>query len=176
MRSHSWIRIAFRFTFVAVACATSVALAQTGELKRYLYISMPDGAQEALAPHAPGIAVFDMDNGHKLVRFIPVPQFIQGGGMGVNARPLGLRGFCVSLATHSAYYSAENGLIGQFDLETEKVVWETHLPEGADRADVTLDGKKLYVPTGYWDLGRNAGMLIVDAHHGSVLKRVRLGS
>jgi hypothetical protein len=154
----------------------ALSFAQNTPVKRYLYMSVPDGAQESLAEHAPGIAVFDIDNGHKLARFIPVPQFTQGGGRGVNARPLGLRGFCVSVVNHAAYYTAENGLVGCFDLETEKVVWETHLPEGADRADVTHDGKKLYVPTGYWDLGRNAGMLIVDAHNGSVLKRVRLGS
>jgi hypothetical protein len=158
------------------ALLSSAAFGQTAALKRYLYMSVPDGSQAALAEHAPGIIVFDIDNGHKFVRFIPVPQFTQGGGRGVTGSPLGLRGFAVCLATHSAYYSAENGLLGQFDLETDKVVWETHLPEGVDRTDVTHDGKKIYAPTGYWDVGRNAGMLIVDGQNGKVLKRVTLGS
>ena len=166
-------RVVTAFLGLAVSV---VAFAQPAPLKRYLYLTVPDGSQAALAEHAPGIAVFDIDDGHKLVRFIPVPQFIQGGGRGVNARPLGLRGFCASLVNHAAYYTAENGLLGCFDLETEKVLWEVHLPEGADRADITHDGKKLYVPTGYWDLGRSAGMLIVDASNGAVLKRVTLGT
>ncbi len=160
---------------IVFALSAAIGASQNAPLKRYLYVSVPDGAQEALAPHAPGIAVFDLDNGHKLARFIPVPQFAQGGGRGVNARPLGLRGFCVSLANHAAYYTAENGLLGCFDLETDKVVWEKNLPEGGDRADITLDGKKIYIPTGYWDQGRAGGVLVVDAHKGEVLKRIRFG-
>lgn len=155
-----------------VVLSSALHAADSAPLKRYLYLGFPDGSQASVAPHAPGIAVYDIDDGHKLVRFIPVPEFIQGGGNGVNARPLGLRGLCVSLVNHAAYYTAENGLIGCFDLETEKVLWEKHLPEGADRADITLDGKKLYVPTGYWDRGVGGGMLVVDAHNGDVLKRL----
>src|SRR5258705_8943576 len=100
IRSFSSARRFFLRAAAGMICFAFLAsLARTAEpVKRYLYMSFPDGAQEALAEHAPGIAVFDIDNGHKLARFIPVPQFSQGGGKGVNARPLGLRGFCVSLA------------------------------------------------------------------------------
>ncbi|MEO7412083.1 MAG: hypothetical protein ABIZ81_01895 [Opitutaceae bacterium] len=168
------VRFSARLSVVlsCVVLGSVLHAAESAPLKRYLYLGFPDGSQAPVAPHAPGIAVYDIDDGHKLVRFIPVPEFIQGGGNGVNARPLGLRGLCVSLANHAAYYTAENGLVGCLDLETEKVVWEKHLPEGADRADVTLDGKKLYVPTGYWDRGVGGGMLVVDALNGNVLKRL----
>ncbi len=158
--------------FSCVVLATALRAAEQAPLKRYLYLGFPDGAQAAVSPHAPGIAVYDIDDGHKFVRFISIPNFTQGGGKGVNARELGLRGLCVSLANHAAYYTAENGWVGCFDLETEKVVWEKHLPEGGDRADITLDGKKLYIPTGYWDRGVGGGLLVVDAHTGNVLKRL----
>jgi DNA-binding beta-propeller fold protein YncE len=174
--SHVWIR-ALRFVAACLSFATigSVAAAQSGPVKHYLYVSVPDGAQDSLAEHAPGIAVFDIDDGHKFVRFIPVPQFSPPGSKGVSARQFGLRGFCASLVNHAAYYTAENGLLGCFDLETEKVLWEVNLPEGADRADITLDGKKLYVPTGWWDRGPGGGMFIVDARDGKVMKRVSIG-
>ncbi len=161
---------------VSIAFAAPAAnAAQPEPLKRYFYAGVPDGAQDAITPHAPGIAVYDIDDGHKFVRFIPIPQFSPPNAKGVSARPMGLRGLCVSLVNHAAYYTSENGLLGAFDLETEKVLWEVNLPEGADRADITLDGKKLYVPTGWWDRGQGGGMFIVDASNGKILKRVSIG-
>lgn len=161
---------------LALTVAAAVAkAAQPEAVKRYFYVGVPDGAQDAITPHAPGIVVYDIDDGHKFVRFIPIPQFSPAGAKGVSARAVGLRGLAVSLVNHAAYYTAENGLLGAFDLETEKVLWEVNLPEGADRADITLDGKKLYVPTGWWDRGLGGGMFIVDAANGKILKRVSIG-
>jgi hypothetical protein len=39
---------------------------------------MPDGAQEEGRSDPPGILIFDIDNGHKLVRRINVPIFAEG--------------------------------------------------------------------------------------------------
>src|SRR5712691_11581485 len=79
--------------------------------KRYLYMSTPDGAQEE-GRSGNGILIFDIDNGHKLVRRIEIPSFKEG-----------LRGFCGNLKTHRVYFSTSNRRLGCFDLETEKVVW-----------------------------------------------------
>src|SRR5437588_10940846 len=81
--------------------------------KRYLYLSMPDGAQEEGRSNPPGILIFDIDNGHKLVRRIKVPIFAEG-----------LRGFAGNLKMHRVYFSSTNHRVGAFDLETEKIVWE----------------------------------------------------
>jgi DNA-binding beta-propeller fold protein YncE len=133
------------------------------QTKRYLYLSTPDGAQEQ-GRSGNGILVFDIDNGHKLVRRIEVPSFEDG-----------IRGFTGNLKTHSVYYSTTNRRLGCFDLETEKVVWEKVYEAGCDRSAITLDGKKIYVPTGWWYSGADSGMLVVNAENGELIKRINVG-
>src|SRR5260370_29031643 len=118
--------------------------------KRYLYMSMPDAAQKEGRSDPPGILVFDIDNGHKFVRRIEVPVFSEG-----------LRGFAGSLKTHCVYFSSTNRRLGAFDLETEKVVWQKTYDGGCDRSSITIAGKKIYVPTGYWDTGADSRVLVV---------------
>ena len=65
--------------------------------------------------------------------------------------------------------------MGAFDLETEKVVWEKTYDAGCDRSSITMDGKKLYVPTGWWYSGEDSGYLIVNADNGELIKRVQVG-
>ena len=140
-----------------------LASGQSGT-KRYLYLSMPDGAQKEGRSEPPGILVFDIDNGHKFVRRIEIPIFSEG-----------LRGFAGNLKTHRVYYSSTNRRLGAFDLETEKVVWEKTYDAGCDRSAITMDGKKIYVPTGWWYSGDDSGMLIVNADNGELIKRINVG-
>jgi hypothetical protein len=65
--------------------------------------------------------------------------------------------------------------VGCFDLEKEKVVWEKTYEAGSDRSAITLDGKKIYVPTGWWYSGDDSGMLVVNAENGELIKRIRVG-
>lgn len=139
---------------------SSLHAADTG-LKRYLYMSTPDGAQSGGS--GKGILVFDIDDGHRFVRRIEIP-FKEG-----------LRGFCGSLKNHAVYYSSTSRILGAFDLETEKVLWERQLEAGVDRACVTPDGKKLYAPTGWWWRGTNSGMLVLNPATGEVLNRLPSG-
>lgn len=154
-----------RFSFLFVLCVglPLVALANSDEVQRLLYLSMPDGAQKE-GRSKPGILIFDIDNGHKFVRRIPVPVFEEG-----------LRGFAANLKDHSVYYSSTNHRLGRFDLETEKTVWEKVYDAGCDRSSVTLDGKKIYVPTGWWYKGDDSGFLVVDGKTGELLKRIKVG-
>jgi hypothetical protein len=143
----------------------SIATLASGEspTKRYLYISTPDAAQ-SIYKSGQGILIFDIDQGHKFVRRIDIPAFKEG-----------LRGFTGNLKTHRAYFSTSNHRVGAFDLETEKIVWDKTYEEGADRSSVTLDGKKVYVPTGYWDLAANGGMLVLNGETGELIKRITVG-
>ncbi len=134
------------------------------ETKRYLYMSTPDGAQKEGRAEGAGILVFDIDDGHKLVRRIDIPIFNEG-----------LRGFAGNLKTHSAYYSSTNRRLGMFDLETEKIVWEKTYDAGADRSSITMDGKKIYVPTGWWYSGADSGFLVVNGETGDLIKRIHVG-
>ena len=145
--------------FLSIA---SLAFGQS-QTKRYLYLSTPDGAQEE-GRSGNGILIFDIDDGHKLVRRIEVPSFQDG-----------LRGFAGNLKAHSVYYSTTNRRLGRFDIETDKVVWEKVYEAGCDRSSITLDGKKIYVPTGWWYSGADSGLLVVNGDNGELTKRINVG-
>ncbi len=138
------------------------SLPAAAPLKRYLYMSTPDASQ--LGGSGKGILVFDIDDGHKFVRRIDIP-FKEG-----------LRGFCGNLKRHAVYYSDTNRRLGAFDLETEKILWEKQYDSGCDRACITPDGKKLYVPTGFWYKTNSAGFLVVNPDDGSLIKRLPAGT
>ena len=151
------------FLFAAVSLTVVTLSLGQSPTKRYLYMATPDGAQEE-GRSGTGILIYDIDDGHKLVRRIDVPIFKEG-----------LRGFAGSLKTRRVYYSTTNRRVGCFDLETEKVVWEQTYPAGCDRSSITLDGKKLYVPTGWWYSGEDSGLLVVNADNGDLIKRIKVG-
>jgi hypothetical protein len=142
-------------------------LAADPPVKRYLYLSMPDGAQQE-GRSGFGILVFDIDDGHKLARRIQLPGFEKSFGQG-------LRGFTGSAATRCVYYSTTERRLGCFNVETEKVVWEKTYDAGCDRSCITQDGKTIYVPTGWWYSGEDSGFLVVDAASGELLKRITVG-
>jgi len=146
--------------FLAILSLPLVVSGESGP-KRYLYLSTPDGAQEGGS--GKGILVFDINDGHRFVRRISIP-FREG-----------LRGLCGNVKRHAVYYSSTSRRLGAFDLETEKVLWERQYDLGCDRACITPDGAKLYVPTGWWWRGTNSGLLVVDPEKGEVLKRLSGG-
>lgn len=148
--------------FALLCSVVALAFGQS-PTKRYLYLSMPDGAQEE-GRSGTGILIFDIDNGHKFVRRIDIPIFKEG-----------LRGFTGNLKTRRVYYSTTNRRLGCFDLETEKVVWDQTYPAGCDRSAITLDGKKIYAPTGWWYKGDDSGFLVVNADNGDLIKRINVG-
>ena len=148
---------------LALLALATTAFAESSGEKHYLYMSSPDGAQKGGSGN--GILIFDIDDGHKFVRRIDVPAFSEG-----------LRGFCANAVTHCAYYSGTNHLLGAFDLESEKVVWEKRYAAGCDRAAITPDGRKLYVPTGWWVGEGGSEWFVVDAANGEILKHLPVKS
>lgn len=127
-------------------------------------MSTPDGAQPDTAS-GNGIMVFDIDHGHRFVRRIEIPIFQEG-----------LREFLGSLKRHAVFYTTTNHRMGCFDLESEKVLWDKTYDRGCDRACITTDGNKIYVPTGWWYKGDDSGLLVVDASNGEILKRIHVGT
>ena len=125
-----------------ILLSTAALACDQSETKRYLYLSTPDAAQTQGRADGAGILIFDIDDGHKFVRRIDIPVFEEG-----------LRGFAANLETHSAYFSTQNPRIGAFDLETDQITWEQTYALGSDRSSITMDGKKVYVPTGSWISG-----------------------
>jgi hypothetical protein len=149
--------------FAAILLSIATLAFSQSPTKRYLYVSTPDAAQNNYRS-GQGILIFDIDQGHKFVRRIDIPTFKEG-----------LRGFTANLKTHSAYFSTSNRRVGAFDLETEKIVWDKTYEAGADRSSITQDGKKIYVPTGFWYLGADSGMLVLNAENGELIKRINVG-
>ena len=109
--------------------ASTLTAQNPSDIKRYLYLSTPDAAQVEGQADGAGILIFDIDDGHKLVRRIDIPIFEEG-----------LRGFAANLETHSAYFSTQHPRIGAFDLETDQITWQQTYTLGSHRSSVTLDG------------------------------------
>ena len=153
------MRLAFS---LALFSATLSVAAEKPSEKHLLYLATPDAAQPD--GKESGVFIFDINDGHRFVRKFDVPSFKEG-----------IRGFCANAATHRAYYTTTNHLLGCLDLLNDKVLWEKRYEVGCDRAAVTPDGKKLYVPTGWWLRGEKSGWLVVDAANGEVLKELPVG-
>jgi DNA-binding beta-propeller fold protein YncE len=127
-------------------------------VKRLLYVTSRDGAG---GKGDKGIYIYDIDNGHKLVKFIAMPQL---GGT---------RGACACAATGKLWIAHSQDKLLCMDIKTEKVVWENQYTKdegGCDRIGVTYDGKKLYVPSGFWS--PNTHVKAVAADTGKLLKQI----
>jgi hypothetical protein len=119
---------------VSLAPLSGLAAETEKGVKRLLYVTAPDGAMRARAK--PGIYVYDIDDGHKLVKHISIPDIVK-----------------------------------------EKKVWEISYPKGDggfDRTCVTPDGKKLYVPEGWWSNRANT-MAVLDGETGKLLRKIDIG-
>jgi DNA-binding beta-propeller fold protein YncE len=149
---------------IHLAVAASLTAAEQAGTQRLLYATVPDGAMKS--PGKPGIYVYDIDDGHKLVKHISIPD------MG------GTRGVVVSPAARKLWYSHRNTNLACLDLVTEKKVWEVIYPKeegGADRICVTPDGKKVYVPEGWWT-STSQKLKVVDGATGKLLKTIDMPS
>lgn len=144
---------------VLVLLSTGGAAAQTPREKHYLYVVVP-GIRNYLEFGGAGILVYDMDNGHKLLKRIRTPASAQ-------AKPKNIKGVCASPVTGRLYFTDLTDLYC-VDLRTEKTLWQKALPDGCDRMSITPDGKILYVPSlekDHWN--------VVNAESGEVITRIR---
>jgi len=148
---------------VSLAPAPGLSAETEKGVKRLLYVTAPDGAMRARAK--PGIYIYDIDDGHKFVRHFSIPD------MG------GTRGCAASAAAGRLYISHKNTDMMCFDIVKEKKVWEISYPKpdgGFDRTCITPDGKKLYVPEGWWSHTANS-LAVLDGETGKLLRRIELG-
>src|SRR5262249_26339387 len=89
-------------------------------------------------------SVYDMDNGHRLVKSVALPP---AGG---------IRGVIAHAGTHALYISYGGDGDGQhgpptllkYDLLTDAIVWTHEYPIGIDSMSITPDGERLYMPSG----------------------------
>jgi hypothetical protein len=124
-----------------------------------LYVAVP-GIRNYLEFGGHGLIVFDIDNGHKFVRRIPI------GGFDEERKPRNVKGICASAATKRVHISTTHTLMS-VDLLTDRLLWEKPYDGGCDRMGITPDGKSIYLPSferDHWH--------VVDALSGDVLAKI----
>jgi hypothetical protein len=152
-----------------ISAGKGVAMtAATATQERYLYsVSLPY-ARRGFRNLEPQIEVFDVNDGHKWVRNIPLPDDIYNA-----------RGLAVNAATGRLYLSFfdtpadrrhEGGLLC-VDLNTDKVLWlrryDPNTLPSPDRFALTPDGTKIYMPSGEGSHDANF-WLVLNAATGNV--------
>jgi DNA-binding beta-propeller fold protein YncE len=121
-----------------LVCVLSGSLSAEEPLRRHLYVVTP-GIRNYLEFGGAGILVYDIDQGHKLVRRIATPASRE-------AMPDNIKGVCASAATGRLYFTTRSKLYC-VDLVSDETLWEATPPNGTDRMSITPDGKLLYVPS-----------------------------
>ncbi len=130
------MRLAAGLFFLALSLASESTQVET---RRYLYVALP-GADDADRDRSVRILVFDIANGHRFVRRIPLwPAAADDEGEAV-------RGTAASARPARLYVSTTRRLAA-IDLSTDKIVWENSY-EGhcCERIAVSPDGQTIYAP------------------------------
>ena len=129
------------------------------ELRRLLYVASP-GIRNYLQFGGHGVLVFDIDQGHKFVRRIPL------GGLNQDGKPLNIKGVCASEHVGRLFVSTLRHLIC-LDLVTDKILWEKTFEAGCDRMSISPDGTIIYLPSLEKDHWK-----VVDSLSGNEIARV----
>ena len=133
----------------ALTCTAFVCPAPP--VRHYEYV-FPDG----------GFSVYDMDDGHRLVRTVALPQL------------KGVRGTIANAPTHALYISyggdgnGQNGTptLLKYDLLTDTVVWTHSYAIGIDSMSITPDGTTIFMPSG--ELASGGTWYVIRADTGDV--------
>jgi len=138
---------------------SSIAATTKAAEQHLLYVATP-GIRNYLEYGGHGLLVFDIDNGHKLIKRI------QTSGFDAKHEPLNVKGIVANAKTNRVYISTTETL-QCIDLLTEKILWEKPYEGGTDRMAITPDGKVIYLPSlekDHWH--------VVDAMTGDIIKKL----
>jgi len=151
-----------------VACAAIPAFG--AELKRYVYMVQPDGSTSGGPGSRNGILVLDIDRQFSFVKRITTPMILNVR-QGVSGGD-GMRGIAVDAEVGRLYYSWHQGRPGSgldgagcIDLKTDQVVWERRYNFTCARMQVSVDGKRLYMPR-HWKDTKTKKLYTIDAATG----------
>jgi hypothetical protein len=143
--------------------------------RRLLYVGRAPKDRDGFRDLAPSIEVHDIDEGHKLVRVLPLPKTV-----------FNIRGMAACAGTRRLYVAHYGRFKGHsedtgesapgggrllcVDLVTGSPLWERSYLPSADRFALTPDGRKIYFPAGeervepFW--------AVLDAHTGNPLRQI----
>jgi YVTN family beta-propeller protein len=132
------LRSVGRFVLIALTMAVTLP-AYAARDRHLLYVTVP-GIRNYVEYGGIGVLVYDMDDGHRLVKRIPTYTPPAGKA------PEAIKGVCASAKTGRLYFTTTARMYC-LDLASEKVVWEKTYPGGCDRMAISPDGARLYVPS-----------------------------
>ena len=159
---------AIRVLSLTAAClgllATASERPRAADPERHLlYVAVP-GIRNYVEYGGVGLLVYDMDQGHRLIKRIPTFT------LGPEERPENIKGIAAHAPTGRLYITTPRRVVA-FDLGTERIVWNRTYEGGCDRPALSPDGRILYVPSfegPHWHA--------VDAMSGDVLAKIDTGS
>jgi hypothetical protein len=149
----------FVLSVMVLSAGACGAAEPEGEQQNYLYVAVP-GVRNYLEYGGHGLLVFDMDQGHRVVRRIAT------AGLNEQGQPSNVKGICASAQTGRLYISTLKTL-QCLDLETDSLLWERSYEGGCDRMALSPDGRVLYQPSleaAHW--------FVLDALTGDILAKL----
>jgi DNA-binding beta-propeller fold protein YncE len=132
-------RFVFAIALLLAVAAGADSPVAVDEPSRRLYVAVP-GIRNYPDYGGVGLLVYDMDDGHRLIKRIPTLEVAPG------AAPENVKGIAANAATGRLYITTPKRVVA-FDLLTERVVWNREYEGGCDRLAISPDGKLLYVPS-----------------------------
>lgn len=133
------------------------------EAKHLLYVAAP-GIRNYVEWGGMGVLVYDIEDGHRLVKRIPTLTAPPGGSAE------NVKGICANAATARMYVSTPKRMFC-LDLLSERLLWNREYEGGCDRMSATPDGALIYLPSfegPHWH--------VVDGASGDVVARIDVGS
>lgn len=132
------VAAATTFPSLLAGCMTGSSSGTGRADDELLYVALP-GVRNYLEWGGEGILVYDIANGHKLLRRIrPVET--------AGSRPYRVKGLAGSAASGRLFQTTSEAM-ACLDLTTEKWLWERRYEGGCDRLAIAPDGATLYVPS-----------------------------
>ena len=165
VRSIHDLKLVLALMLLVLAGSTAAGNDQEASRQRLLYVASP-GVRDYLEWGGHGVLVFDINDGHRFVKRIP----LDGYGIDKTGKVLNVKGICANANTGRLYVSTLKHLVC-IDLLTDDVLWEKSFDLGCDRMSISPDGKVIYLPS----LEQEA-WYIVDATTGEEIKRLVLKS
>jgi hypothetical protein len=150
--------------FWLLAAPLAARAEDLGSAERHLlYVAVP-GIRADVQRGGMGVLVYDVDQGYRFVRRIPVPA------LGDEKHALPVKGIC-ACATTGKLYVATTKTLSCLDLATDAVLWDKAYDSGCDRMAIAPDGKWIYEPTfegKYWH--------VIDAANGDEVAKIEPNS
>lgn len=109
------------------------------------------------------IAVYNINNGHRLVKTLPLPGFDRIWGAVGHAET---RRLYITYHKRSSDNRYSRGMLA-YDLVRERVVWQREYRPFVDSPDITPDGRTIYLPSGEAS-SKGDFWFVIDAANGDV--------